>query len=194
MRMFRLLVFSAIVLAGCALAGRGGEPDPAMRLQLGLAALAEQDMVTAQEHLEWVYRNHPGDELGTQALLALIAAELDPRNPTRSLWTSASLADQLLHAPEAPAWTRPVGHTLYLVALELGANEERIAKAESALDAAGLPELNGQSFPAQLKVAEEERERLQRQVDSLQLRVGQTKKELDDTKAELERIRKTVKG
>jgi predicted nucleic acid-binding Zn-ribbon protein len=80
------------------------------------------------------------------------------------------------------------------VALELGANEERIAQAESALDAAGLPELNGQSFPAQLKVAQEERERLQRQVDSLQLRVGQTKKELDDTKAELERIRKTVKG
>jgi hypothetical protein len=190
----RLLIFAAVVLAGCALAGRGGEPDPETRLQLGLSALAEQDMVSAQEHLEWVYRNHPSEPIGTQAHLALIAAELDPRNPTRSLWNSADLAAQLLHAPDAPAWSRPLGHTLYLVALELGANEERIAQAEAALDAAGLPELNGQSFPAQIKTAQEERDRLQRQVDSLQLRIGQTRKELDDTKAELERIRKTVKG
>lgn len=195
MRSFRPPVYLlALALAGCAFAGKVGAPDPETRLEAGLAALAEHDMSTAQEHLEWVYRNHPSEPVGLQALLALTAAELDPRNPTRSLWESADLAAQLLHSPDAPTWTRPVGHTLYLVALELGAKEERMAQAQAALDAA-LPTLpGGVSLPAQLKAAEHERDQLRNTVDSLQQQVASTKKELEERKAELERIRKTIKG
>lgn len=183
----------AVLIAGCAIAARGGSPDPEERLRLGLEALAEQDMMTAQEHLEWVYRNHPSEPVGLHALLALIAAELDPRNPTRSLWTGADLAGQLLHSADAPAWTQPLGHTLYLVALELGANEERMAQAQKALDEA-LPEFPGASLPAQLKASQSEVDRLQGRVDSLQQQVGVTKKELEEKNAELERIRRTIKG
>ncbi len=189
-----LVLVLAAGVAGCAFAGRGSGPDPETRLHLGLTALAEQDLLTAQEHLEWVVRAHPTEDVGTRALLALIAAELDPRNPTRSLWTAADLAAQLLHAPETPDWTRPIGHTLYLVALELGANEDRIARTEAALDSAGLPDFNGLSVPAQLRAAQEERDRLQRQVDALQQQIASTRKELEEKTAELERVRKTVKG
>jgi hypothetical protein len=194
MRAFRPLVLAlAVTIAGCAFAGRGGSPDPEQRLQAGLAALAEQDMVRAQEHLEWVYRNHPSEPVGMHALLAMTAAELDPRNPTRSLWEGADLAAQLLHSPDAPAWTRPLGHTLYLVALELGANEERMAQAQAALDAA-LPTFPGTSLPTQLKTVQAERDQLQGTVDSLQQQVTSARKELEEKKAELERIRKTIKG
>lgn len=196
MNTFRLPIAVLIsALLGCALAGQGGTPDPQARLALGLSALAEHDAVTAREHFEAVYREHGDEPVGTQALLALIAGELDPHNPTRSLSTTAELATELLHAPDAPPWSRTLGHTLYLVALELGAKEEAIARAETAaLDANGLPELTGLSYPAQLQDAHDQRERLQRQVDSLTQQVGQVKKELEEKEAELERIRKTVKG
>ena len=69
MRSFRPPVYLlALTLAGCAFAGKVGAPDPETRLEAGLAALAEQDMSTAQEHLEWVYRNHPSQPIGLQAL------------------------------------------------------------------------------------------------------------------------------
>jgi hypothetical protein len=184
----------AVVVGGCALATTGGEPDPEVKLRLGLNALAEQDLLSAKEHLEWVYRNHPSEPIGAQALVALIAGELDPRNPTRDLSATADLSSQLLHAADAPAWTRPLGQTLHLVAIELQDNGERIARVEAALDAAGLPEVNGASLPAQIEAANEERDRLQHQVDSLQVQTAQLKKDLDESRAELERIKKTVKG
>lgn len=195
MRSFRPLVLGVLVIVtGCAVAGRGGTPDPQQRLELGLAALAEQDLLTAQEHLEWVYRNHPSEPVGMHALLALTAAELDPRNPTRSLWEGADLAGQLLHSPHAPEWTKPVGHTLYLMALELGAKEERMAQAQAALDAA-LPTLpGGVTLPQQLKAVVEERDLLQGTVDSLQQQMASARKKLEEKEAELERIRKTIKG
>lgn len=187
-----MIAIAALVVAGCGAVARSGAPDPNARLRLGLTALANQDRSVAREHLEWVYRNHTAEPVGHQALLALIASELDPRNPARSLWASADLAAQLIHAPGAPEWTVPLGHTLYLVAIELGANEERITRAEEALD--GVPELNRQSVPELLEEANRDRDSLRTQVTGLQQEVTQLRKELEEKTAELERIRKTVKG
>lgn len=187
-----MMVVLALIVAGCAAAARTAAPDPQQRLQLGLSALAAQDRDLARNHLEWVYRNHTAEPVGHQALLALIASELDPRNPSRSLWTSADLAAQLINAPGAPSWSLPLGHTLYLVAIELGANEERITRAEQALD--GVPELNRQSVPELLDAANTARDSLRTQVGTLQNQVTQLRKELDEKTAELERIRRTVKG
>src|SRR5690606_28231557 len=126
---------SALV-AGCSLIRAGGEPSPEARLEAGLAALAANDRVTADEHLRWVYERHANEPVGKRALIAMASAELDPRNPTRRLWASAERAALFLAHEDAPRWLQPVAETLCLLALELGANEERFARIEAELDSA----------------------------------------------------------
>lgn len=186
MQSSRLLkVFLVTVVAGCAAATQAGAPASAdERLHLGLEALADQDMVTAREHLDWVYRNHPSESVGTYALLALTAAELDPRNPTRSLETAAALSGELLHSPEAPEWSRPVGQTFQLVAMELAGEKMRRQAPTTAADGAD----------ARLEEVVAQRDSLKGQVTTLEQQVAATRKELDEKKAELERIKKTIKG
>jgi hypothetical protein len=188
----RRLLLTGLVLAvaGCAALGRS-TPDPELRLQLGLAALAENDVAGARPHLDWVYRNYPAQAPGHQALLALIAAELDPRNPDRSLWTSADLAAQLIGAAGAPAWSRPVANTLYLVALELGASEERAAAAQQKVD---MPRFDGPSLAAQMRELEEERDAQKRRADAQAQQIEQLEKEIREKNAEIERIRRTIRG
>jgi hypothetical protein len=189
-----LLVLVAAV-AGCSLLPFNGEPHPEQRLQLGLAALKEGDTERAQSHLQWVYNNHRDESVGRRALLVLVAAELDPRNPGRRLWAAADMSAKLLHPTGEPAWAEPVAETLYLLALELGANEERIARAEAERDSAqALPELPGPSFMAQLQELREERDSLRRRAQSLEQSVAARDRELKEKEQELERIRRTLKG
>lgn len=189
MRLSRFLPLVLAVAAGCALASQGSAPqDPETRLQQGLDALAAQDLVTAREHLEWVYANHPSEPVGTYAYLALIAAELDPRSPTASRESATAMSGALLHSPDAPAWSRPVAQSFQLLAMEISAKERRIERLEYAAHAA-----NGTEQPP-LEEVIAERDRLRGRVSALQDTVGTVKKELDEKKAELERIKKTIKG
>jgi hypothetical protein len=190
-----LLALLLAGVTGCAAFGNGAAPEPERRLELGLQALAERDYSRAQEHLEWVYRTHWQEPVGQQALLALIAAEMDPRNTTRRLWASADMSARLLGIEQSPRWMEPLGETLYLLALELGANEERIARAQAALDSAqSLPKFTGQSYPAQVQALRTERDSLKRRLDVLSTEREAMDKELKEKTAELERIRKTVRG
>ena len=61
--------------------------------------------------------------MGQRAVLALAAASLDPRNPNRRIDMGATYAARYLNDNTKAAWTEPVGETLYLMALELGATE-----------------------------------------------------------------------
>jgi hypothetical protein len=196
MRPAPLLV--ALVVAGvtgCATSREVSEPEPERRLAMGLAALEQRDFTRAQEHLEWVYRQHWEEPVGQQALLVLMAAEMDPRNTTRRLWASADMAARLLGIPQAATWMQPLGETLYLLALELGANEERIARTQAALDSAqSLPKFTGQSYPAQIQALRTERDALRRQLDAVQTERALVDKELKEKTAELERVLKTIKG
>lgn len=188
-----LLLALAMAVAGCVAYGGGGEPDPERRLEAGLNALAVRDYARAQEHLESVYRDHWDEPIGQQALLVLVAAEMDPRNTTRRLWASADMAARLLGIPEAPPWMEPIGETLYLLSLEMGATEERIARAQAALDSAqSLPTFTGQSYPAQIEALRTERDNLRRRLDQVLVVRDSIDKELKDKSAELERVRRTV--
>ncbi len=123
---------SAMVLiaAGCAALQVEREPDPEEKLVEGLAALDRRDYRAAFEPLSWVYTRYWNEPVGQRALLALTAAELDPRNPSRRLDVGADLAGRYLRLPGIAAWTEPLVETVYLLALELGAAEERVAEAE----------------------------------------------------------------
>jgi hypothetical protein len=205
-RMWMALVALAAA-AGCA-GLRAGEPvDPAADLEVGLEALEQGDYTGAYEVLYPLYRRHWDLPLGQRALLALTAAELDPRNENRRLWSSADLASHYLQIPESPDWTVPVARTLYLVALELGATEERIAQAEAERDRAQadaaaqrragarpLPSLPGPSVPARMRELEGEREELRRQLEELQQQLAQRERQLRESEQELERIRRTIRG
>lgn len=134
----RSLMASALVLlaGGCASLQHAPGPSPEERLEQGLAALERGDYRAAHEPLSWVYTHYADEPIGRQALLALVAAELDPRNPSRRLGVGADLAARYLRLPGAEPWTVPLVETVYLLAMELGAAEERVAVAEESEEAA----------------------------------------------------------
>lgn len=190
-RIAPLLVAS--LLTGCAtLLHRMSEPEA--RLDAGLTALAARDYPTAFDHLVWVVTNHPDEKAGQRALKALVALDLDPRNPGRRLNVGAQLAARYLRLDELAPWDRPMMETVYLLAIELGGAEERAAQAEADASAAeararrkgAVPTYSGQTVTARISAISEERDRLRR-------RVGQLERELADKESELQRIRKAIK-
>jgi hypothetical protein len=192
MNLVRLL-FASLVLtvAGCAALGSSSEPDAEVRMQQGLQALAQNDIAAAQRHFEWVYTSQAGKPIAYEALLALIATEMDPRNPGRKLYASSELSERLIRTPDAPAWMRPLGNTFYLLALELGANEERMAQSRLA---EGLPKLQQASLAAQLKELRDERDALLKRNTDLVEQLEKNAKELKDSRTELERLKKIIRG
>lgn len=181
------LVFAGL-LAGCATLKAPFESRGQERLEQGLEALARSDYRTAHEHLTWVLQNDPDDEHGRRAMLVLAALEMDPRNPQRRIGAGADYVAAYLGAPDRATWTQPIAQTLYLLSLELGAAEERAARAERAAERAQaqLPALPGPTVTARLRSAEQERDRLRTRVETLE-------KELAEKEQELERIKKTIR-
>jgi hypothetical protein len=190
-----LLVLTVIGTASCAAMQLGGAPDAQTRLQQGIEALGRNDFAGAQDNLRSVYQDHWSEPEGREALLVLTTAEIDPRNPSRRLWASAELAASMIKLQDGPTWTKPVGETLYLLALELGAKEEQITRAEAERDAAAaLPTLDSPSVVARIGAIRAERDSLKRKADQLEQLVAQRDKELKEKTQELERIKKIVKG
>lgn len=197
-----LLALSMTGLAGCAALGLSGEPDPRVQLGRGLAALETRDYPAARGFLEPLYLERWREPVGQQALLALVSAELDNRNPQRRLWAAAEMSARLLSIPEIPVWMVPVAESYYLLAVELGAQEERLARADAARAAAEaevaaavreLPSSNLESVPARINRITSERETLRRRVNELEQTVAARDKELKDTKQELERVKQTIR-
>lgn len=201
----------AVTISGCAALRGGGEPSPQARLDEGLAALEQRDFVKARAVLDPLYRAHWDRPVGRQAMLALIAAELDSRNPERRLAAAADLSARFLNIDGIADWQVPVAESYYLIALELGANEERLARAEAkseqaqqeraevqqALSAADggrkLPTSDRESVPARIRRLTGERDEAQRRAAAAEQRLAAREKELQEAQQELERIRKTLK-
>lgn len=182
----------AVGVSGCSLIAT---PNAEQRLEAGLAALARGDRNIAHEQIQPVSTEHWGEPVGHRATLVLAAAELDPRNPARRLWVGADLSAQLLSHHATPPWMEPVAETLYLLSLELGANEEQLARTEAQRDSAqALPRLPGPSFMVQLESLSSERDRARRRAAQLEAALAAKEKELKDKEQELERIKKTLKG
>ena len=196
MRRAPLLIALAAALTGCAVLGGIGEPDTEAQLDRGLAALRAREYADARRILEPVYQSSWQNRAGQDALMALAAAELDPRNPDRRLWAGADLAGRLLNIPQAAPEYIPVAETMYLLAVELGAQEEQLARADSAkaaADRARRPSSSVLSVPARMSKLQADRDALNRRVEQLQTTLRTRDKELADAKQELERIKKTLK-
>src|SRR5688572_596008 len=120
----------ALALPACATFDTvfGSGPD---RFDTGIAALRRGDFARASNDLNWVILKHANDPVGQRALLASASLEMDPRNPQRHLALGSDLAATYLQKAEEPEWSQALAQTLYLLALELGASEERLAQAEA---------------------------------------------------------------
>lgn len=197
-----LLALTTAGLTSCAALSFSRQPDPRAQLNQGVAALEAQDYAGARALLEPLYRERWQDRVGQQAMLALIAADLDNRNPDRRLWAAAEMAARLLSIPEIEPWLIPVGESYYLLALELGAQEERLARADAARAAAEaevaavereLPASAVESVTARINRITRERESLLRRVSQLEQEAEARTKELNDTKQELERVKQTIR-
>lgn len=202
-----LLVLSVAGVAGCATLRMTKPADPRPQLLEGIGAVEAQDYLRARGLLEPLYYQYWTEPVGRQALMALIAAELDGRNPDRRLWVAADMAGRLLNLPDLEPWMVPVGESFYLAAVELGAIEERRAQAESlradaesrseraseAEHTRPLPMQPRQTVPSRIAQVVEEREELRREVARLNEQLAARDRELRETKQELERIRRTIR-
>ncbi|HEX6694628.1 MAG TPA: hypothetical protein VF035_08040 [Longimicrobiales bacterium] len=192
-----LILGLTVLLTSCAVLSGVGEPDAEAELDRGLTALRAREYNDARRILEPLYQSSWREPVGQEALLALASMELDPRNPERRLWAGADLAGRLLGIPQASPADIPVAETLYLLAIELGAVEERIARADSVTQAAEdrsrRPTASVMSVPARMARLQAERDGLNRRNEQLQATLKTRDKELADAKQELERIKKTLK-
>lgn len=197
-----LLALLTVGLSGCAAFSFGRQPDPRAQLDQGIMALEARNYAEARALLEPLYRGYWQHRVGQQAMLALIAIDLDNRNPNRQLWQAAEMSARLLSIPDLESWLIPVGESYYLLALELGAQEERVARADQARAAAEaemaavereLPASAVESVTARINRVTREREALLRRVSELEAQAATRDKELQDTKQELERVRQTIR-
>lgn len=131
------LLLAALGLpAGCATSG-GGVPEAGAEATAplafeqaeteveraflrGLVALKLGGYPVARREFSEVADACPSSPIGGQALLALAALELDPRNGERDPRIARQAAERIFLLPEKPAWMEPAAETLYLLALELG--------------------------------------------------------------------------
>jgi colicin import membrane protein len=197
-----LLALSTVMAAGCAALVRAGDNDAAAQLDEGAAAVSAQEFLRARGLLEPLFYTRPDGPIARQALLVLIAAELDNRNPDRRLWAAADMAARLLQLETLEPWAVPVAESYYLLAMELGAAEQRIAaaetaraqaQAEAAAARARLPETTRESVPARLGRITSERDQQRRRADQLEQQLAARDRELAETKQELERIKRTIR-
>lgn len=136
----RLLIPAlAATLAACAtlMPDRPPEQNAQLRLDRGLDALEAGLFSEAFDDLAWVYSHCSSRQAGVQALTAMAAMELDPRNPAARPALGAELLGQLVQDPGTPAWVRPLSETTFLAALALGAphpGDEGAAGDEHAHD------------------------------------------------------------
>lgn len=255
MRPMHLLVAAVLVGVGACSALRPAAPldrDATYRLDRGLAALTAERYREAFDDLEWVRTHCVGRVRGAEAILALAALELDPRNTSGREDIGTDLLAEALRSPSTADWARPLTETTYLLALSLGAapaedlapagdraadRDTAAAGAEEPADSAAepartavpaaavmvtgaerpetasvvtargcgpavspatwaaprLPTLPGPPLVAQLSAAEAASAEASARADALTGEVARLRQRLEETEAELERIRKTLK-
>lgn len=123
MRLSILLPMAAIlVLGACAALQGGAEPEQnaQLRLDRGIGAIEAGRYTAAFDDLAWVYVHCTGYETGDDALAALAALELDPRNPVAHPAAGVELLGRMIRGTAEPS-TRRLAETAFLASLALGA-------------------------------------------------------------------------
>ncbi len=193
MRYLHLVVATAVlavIVPACAtVAPRTEPPDSEIEFRRALVALRTGDYRAARHGLLRVANGHSDEALGRRALLALAAAELDPRNPDRSSDVAGTFAARFLSTRDTVAWTLPLAETVYLLSLDLGAR---------ASDS--LPRLPDQPLVVRMRMLQAqrdslaaERDALEAARDSLARHAAALELRLAERERELERIRRTLR-
>lgn len=119
-----LLVFAVLLTLTACAAFRVEPPierDAQYRLDRGLASLDAGRYLEAFDELAWVYTHCPDHSRGAEALVALAALELDPRNSAARPGVATDLLGRLIREPASPDFVRPLAESSYLMARTLGA-------------------------------------------------------------------------
>lgn len=214
----RLLAAGASValLGGCAKLFPPSEPSPTeTRLEQGVEALDRGDLEAAEAAFREVASSCEAGQDGRDALLLLSTLALEPRNPSADPDRAARLAAAYLRLPDASDVDVSLAKTLYLLALDRGASALASDSASPQEDAlvggvAGrfsncggggvverirvLPTHPGPRAVDRLEQATSERDSLQLRADSLSRTLQAARVRIRELEAELERIRKLLKG
>ena len=207
-----LVALACLVSAGgCGLLPGQAGPAPAeLRLREGLLALERGRFDGAEAALGELASRCESGARGRTAVLLLAASALDPRNPSADPGRAAALTAFYLGLPGSPDEDVAVARSLYLAALERGAEplDEAVSRAVPGVasrfercDGGGvveyrrlLPAPPGATLSDRLRAAEARGDSLASRLrgvagerDSLRGRVG-------ELEAELDRIRKLLQG
>jgi len=199
------LVFAATLpVLSCATLGVGGGEGAETRERLSRAVLAldRSDFGSATADLEWVAARCRSGERGRTALLLLTAAELDVRNPGRSPDRARRHAEAYLSLPGIPDEELPVARTLYLLAVDLGGKavaEDLLAVPDAPSD--DVVRSDAAAPPVAARFADcgkgEPRDHLPLPTHAgptTARRLTALQDSLDLLQAEIERVRKLLKG
>lgn len=132
-------VTSTILLGGCSVFSGEGEkvepqPEPEAPYIRAATLLEAGQYEAAGAALREVASRCESGERGRRALLLLAALDLDPRNVEAEPDSAALMAARFLSLPGLPVSERPLGETLYVLALDRGGDPGlRPAEGESAL-------------------------------------------------------------
>lgn len=190
--MIRILAIATVVLlSGCASLGLRGpaEREAAELWERAHAAYAEQRFDDATALFERLHAEHPGTGLGYESLFYLGAVHLDPRNPAWDPQPAAEALGGYLAAPFEP-YTRhhanwPEAKVLQQLAQQLTMPvEERVPGLQ--------PE--ARTEVVRVVVPAEQSRALRGELQQLREQLAERERELAATRAELERIRKTLSG
>jgi hypothetical protein len=171
-------VFTLLVASGCASARPApARPAPesnsaAPVLQRAERALTRGNHSEAIAELLLVAGRGPATEVERHALLTAAAVALDPSNASRQLDLGASLAARYLAtAPTSDVNGRPLAQSLYLIALELGAERSMSPACGAARGVRGdtaapatLPTMDTPSVPERIRLLERELTRLREEL------------------------------
>lgn len=104
------------------MAGPESGIDFGSRLHTAAVALGSERFDEAYRDLRFLAERCESGEAGSEAVLLLASQELNPRNPDRSPQAAAQLAARYLQISSASPTSLRVAESLYLLALDLGAN------------------------------------------------------------------------
>lgn len=120
-RLRALGLASAVLIGGCSVFSGGGagiEPEAPYVRAAALLEVGRYEEAGAA--LREVASRCESGERGRHALLLLAALDLDPRNRQAEPDSAALMAARFLFLPGLPVAERPLGETLYVLALDRG--------------------------------------------------------------------------
>lgn len=200
------------LVVGCAfLSPRAEEAPRDSRLEIAAALVEAGAYPRAEAVLRMLASRCENGEDGRRALLLLSSLQLDPRNEAGVPDSAALMAARYLSLPDATPAERPVAESLYVLALELGADpglrptsEPGAGAPASRFSACALPS-EELSAPLTLPVLERPPlvtvlYDLRHRVDSLGEQTGQLRSrnraletQVSELQAELDRLRRLLR-